>query len=617
MPPSPANRYQHFEVALYATVYDVRQMADLDWLETSFDTIGARLGVDKVYLETHRDTVVADEATIEQARAFFDARGVRTAGGITLTVNERNRFQTYCYTDPAHQQKVREIVEYTAGLFDELILDDFFFTNCKCAACIEAKGDRSWTEFRLALMAEAARSLVIGPAKAVNPRVKTVIKYPNWYEHFPGLGFNLEAEPPLFDGLYTGTETRDPLMGHQHLQPYHGYSIFRYFERIKPGGNGGGWVDPFGSRTLDRYAEQLWLTLFAKAPEHTLFHYGSLVRPVEARQRAAWQGTRVDGAGVGFDFDAMVASAGEGVDPGDVETWPPELALAFAAGVAFEQVDPVLGLLGEPVGVPCYKPYHSHGEDYLHSYLGMLGIPIDLVPEFPTEAGTVLLTESAQYDPEIVAKVKTQLQDGKRVVVTSGFFKALQDVGLRDIVELTVTDRKATVSEFQIGWFGVHHAESPLLIPHVDYFTNDSWEEITANSRTTGHSLLHSAGYADSTLYLLTVPDNFDDLYKLPEAVLARIRSTLMGDLPVRVDGPAQVALFAYDNRTFVVESFLPETAPIKIVVDDEVGAPQDALTGETLSGGPILDWRGQPTGKSAYEAALNPHAFRVFRFAP
>jgi hypothetical protein len=103
------------------------------------------------------------------------------------------------------------VVEYTATLFDEVILDDFFFTNCKCETCIRAKGERSWTQFRLALMEEAARELVIEPARAVKPNVNLVIKYPNWYEHFQGLGFHLEAEPGLFDGLYTGTETRDPI----------------------------------------------------------------------------------------------------------------------------------------------------------------------------------------------------------------------------------------------------------------------------------------------------------------------------------------------------------------------------------------------------------------------
>ena len=96
------------------------------------------------------------------------------------------------------------------------------------------------TDYRLELMTEAAQSLVIGPSKAVNPKVKIVIKYPNWYEHFQGLGFNLEKEPKMFDGIYTGTETRDAVMSNQHLQEYLGYNIFRYFENIKPGGNGGG-----------------------------------------------------------------------------------------------------------------------------------------------------------------------------------------------------------------------------------------------------------------------------------------------------------------------------------------------------------------------------------------
>ena len=106
-----------------------------------------------------------------------------------------------------------------------------------------------------------------------------VIKYPNWYEHFQGLGFDLERGPLLFDGVYTGTETRDRT-GDQHLQEYLGYSIFRYFENLRPGHNGGGWVDTYGGRYPDRYAEQIWLTLFARAPEITLFDFLQLERPI-------------------------------------------------------------------------------------------------------------------------------------------------------------------------------------------------------------------------------------------------------------------------------------------------------------------------------------------------
>ena len=600
------DHYKNFEVAIYCTVYDVQKMADLAWLEGRFDVISRHVKVNKVYPETHRDAIIAPEATLLQAKQFFAERGVKTSGGITYTVNERNRFQTYCYSNPEQRQKVREIAEYTASLFDAFILDDFFFTNCKCPLCIEAKGERSWTEFRLAQMTEAAQSLVIGPAKAVNPRVKVTIKYPNWYEHFQGLGFNLETEPPLFDGIYTGTETRDPVFGNQHLQAYHGYSIVRYFENIKPGGNQGGWVDPFASFFLDRYAEQLWLTLFAKAPEITLFHFGQFEpRPLDARQRAPWQGS-----GSSFDFDAMLAPwlQADG-------SWPEQASLAMAAGYAFEQIDPVIAELGNPVGVASYKPFHSLGEDFLHSYLGMLGIPIDLRPEFPADESLILLTETAKFDPDIVARIKGQLMDGKTVVVTSGLFKALQDRGIRDIVELTVTDRKASVQDFLIGWGRVSHAESPILLPHIDYLTNDSWEEISGLTRTTGHPLLHFAAYGNSALYVLTIPDNLDDLYKLPEEVLARIRQLLLRDLYVRVDGPAQVMLFVYDNDTFIVESILPDPADVRIITDAAVTAIRDVLTGETLTGAEaILDWRGQSTGKHSFAATLKPRSYRVFR---
>ncbi len=101
-------------------------------------------------------------------------------------------------------------------------------------------------------MADAAKTLIVDPAKAVNPKVKAVVKYPDWYEHFQGLGFNLEKEPKIFDGIYTGTETRDAVMSAQHLQPYLGYNIIHYYENIAPGRNGGDWVDPFGSKYSDR-----------------------------------------------------------------------------------------------------------------------------------------------------------------------------------------------------------------------------------------------------------------------------------------------------------------------------------------------------------------------------
>ena len=230
-----AGNYQNFHTAVYARVYEVQKMADPVWLDESFEAMNRSIHMDKIYLETHRDMVVIGEDDLVRIKQFFEDQEIRTSGGITITVNERNRFQTYCYTNPEHRKKLKEVVEFTALHFDEIMLDDFFFTNCKCESCIKAKGNRSWTEFRLELLSDAAEDLILKPARRVNPNVSVIIKYPNWYEHFQGLGFNLEMEPQMFDKIYTGTETRDPVQSNQHLQNYQSYAIFRYFENIKPG----------------------------------------------------------------------------------------------------------------------------------------------------------------------------------------------------------------------------------------------------------------------------------------------------------------------------------------------------------------------------------------------
>ena len=348
------NNYKNFDVALYARVYEVQKMKDPAWLESHWAAVSKHMKVDKIYLETHRDMVVIDQETLDKAKAFFLSKGVKVSGGITVTVNEQNMFETYCFSDPEHRKKLKEVVEFTARNFDEFILDDFFFTSCKADSAIQEKGTRSWTQYRLALMDEAGRNLVVGPAKAVNPKVQVIIKYPNWYDHFQNLGFNLETEPKFFDKIYSGTETRDPVNGNQHLQQYHGYSIVRYFENIKPGGNAGGWVDQGGMNLPDRFAEQIWLTMFAKAREITFFNIGAIYSPA----------TQADG------------------------TIVPDSKAAEIGGAVFAQLDKFLGQLGKPVGVKTYKPYHSYGEDFLPSYLGMIGIPMDIVPEFPVEAKT-------------------------------------------------------------------------------------------------------------------------------------------------------------------------------------------------------------------------------------
>jgi hypothetical protein len=605
---SVAAAYDDFHVAIYCRAQEVQKMADARWLADSWDAVSREVHVDKVYIETHRDRILIDDATLEAAKKFFTEHGVAVAGGITFTVSEPNRFETFSYSNPEHRKAVQQIAEHTAKHFDEFILDDFFFTSTKSDFDVKARGARSWTDYRLAVMEDAAKNLVIGPARRVNPKVKVVIKYPNWYDHFPALGFNLARGPQLFDGIYTGTETRDAVRSAQHLQPYLGYNIMRYFQNISPGRNGGGWVDTGGASYYDRYAEQLWMTLFARAaPEITLFDIRQMLYPLDAKKSAPRQMTATS-----FSFRSVVSP----VKAADGSTFTPT-HYARVAGVSFEAVDGLLGKLGKPLGVKSYKPYNSQGsEDFLQNYIGMAGIPVEMVPAFPADEPVVLLTAQAAADPKIVELIEGQLKRGKNVVITTGLLKALQGRGLARIAELEDSGRVAQVSQFIVGRGDVITG-TPMLIPQVSYRTNDSWELVSAVAGDNGWPILHDADYLDGQLQVLTIPENFSDLSNYPQPVLDAIRRVVTAALPVKLEAPGKVSLFVYDNGTFIVHNFRDEPVSAGVTLRAGATALTDLQSGEKVAVSERTEPArfGTPASSTAVAAfTLAPHSFRALQ---
>lgn len=608
--------YTNFETAVYIPVNVVGSFQDPQKLQDDWNVIISQLKVDKVYLEVQRDRRTNSDTLLEQVKKFFVDRGVQVAGGMALSDGSiGGQFKSFCYTDPNDRAFIKSAAELAARHFDEIIQDDFFFNSTKNDSDIAAKGKKSWTQFRLQLMDEAAEDLIIKPARKVNPRVKLIIKFPNWYEHFQGSGYDLDKEPKLFDGIYTGTETRDPVMTDQHLQQYESYEIIRYFDNIAPGHNGGGWVDTYSIRYLDRYAEQLWDTMFAKAPQIMLFEWSAMLRPIDPGDRAQWENLHTS-----FDYAQMLASFHTNNAAG--LSWP---TMARVAGYSLEQVDSLVGQLGNPSGIASYKPYQSTGEDFLHNYLGMIGIPIDLHPDFPTNADLVLLTESAKFDPNIVAKIENQLRAGKSVIITSGLLRALQDHGIEGIIEAQCTDRKVLAHRFSSG-FGAGNASGldggtnvDILFPEVDFLTNEAWSLVRAEADGNAFPILLMDRYSKGVLYIWTIPDNFNDLYALPQEVTSTIKNYVMRGFPVRIDGPSQVALFAYDNQTFVTESYLSTEADVRISAAGNFRYLKNLVTGEILSGQVTparRRWSQQDADirKVSYNIHLLPHSYGAFK---
>ena len=377
--------YKSFLVSTYAIQGTVQSLMNgrLD-PAGSWSNLTRNLKIDKIYLEVMRNHTLVDEAGLEKLKKFYEGQGVQVCGGLAFSVSESHGYEGFDYADPENREFARKAVEMAARHFNEILLDDYFFFDRKTDFDIQAKGDRSWTQYRLDTMREVTENLIVKPARAVNPKCNVIIKMANWYDQYAGMGNDTEKVPLIADGMFSGTESRLWVGQEQHLQSYLSYDIMRFMDNLKPGVNKGGWVDQGGSNPIDRYSEQLLDTVFARCPEMCCFHYGGMLmrpRPNSINSRAwADQPTSLNLADLRKHFGLENDS----------------LTFSDVAAYTLGQADKVLVHVGKPVGIKTYTPYHATGEEFLHDYLGMIGLPMDILPQFPTNADMVLLTEQAE-----------------------------------------------------------------------------------------------------------------------------------------------------------------------------------------------------------------------------
>jgi len=556
--------YNNFVTATYAPAAYLRDNS-AQFLKEDIEKVESYLKLDKIYLETYRSDVLVPREKMEEVIKLFLDKGYKVSGGIT-TATSGTLMGAMCYTSEETRKLLGEVAYFTAELFDEVMLDDFYFTNCRCDACITAKGEMDWASFRLQLMNDISENVIIKNAKAARPDVNVIIKFPNWHESFASCGYNLKDESPMFDMLYTGTETRDQSYTQQNLARYLSYFLPRLTENIKPGKNGGGWFDLFECN-IEEYLQQAYLTLFSKCNEQMMFCLPLL------------------------------------------SSFP---AYAAAVGATYDVLDPLMAELGSPVGVACYEPYHikdSHsGERHLYEFIGMCGIPLEPFPYYPTTASTVLLSEGAARDENIVSHIKGTLKNGGNVFVTSGLYKALKGK-IDEIFPITVTDKRVTTDSFKSNGFGQNNggfetSRKPITIPHVDYNTNDVWMMSAAMTPFYSHPLMLCGTYDNGRMYVVTIPDSPDSLYDLPAGMLSCLRGEL--GLPVTLECGAGVGLFTYDNSTFILQSFL--TRPERVLIRLKNAGSIEPLTG--------MSHRYKPTRitDTLYEVYLQPGRYMIFK---
>jgi len=353
-----------------------------------------KTGVTHVFIESYRDRYTAERKTLENARDRFAKEGFEVSGCVTTTgigkVSTGWRAVS-CYTDKATQEKLQQIFEYCASMFDEIMIDDFLFTDCTCNECKNARGEKSWADYRCDLMTKISGERILKPAKAVNPNVKIIIKYPQWYDDFHNRGYEVIRETADYDKIWVGTETRDydnPRWGRK--VQYEAYYIMRWLGEIGGPKTGGGWFDPYGT-TENTYVEQARQTVMADAKEMLLFCYGSLLR----------------------------------------ETGPANIAkLRMEMPGLFKLAKLVRDKTIKGIIAPKPPNSDADGEKYIFDFVGMLGLPLLPTAEIRPEAKAAFFSIHALKDPKFPDKLKKMLAEKKPVLITDGLAKRLRNVNL-------------------------------------------------------------------------------------------------------------------------------------------------------------------------------------------
>ena len=473
------NRAAEHRFATLFTAQDVRRhLATPDGRRAAIDWC-KKTGVTHVFIETYRDGYQAEEPALRQAKESFLAEGFVVSGCVTTTqIGKLSTGWTEisCYTDPATQDKLQAIFEYTAALFDEIMIDDFWFTDCACPECDAARRAKSvtvgarhypvpgdaWEDYRCELMVRLSRDRILAPAKRVNPKARVIIKYPQWYDRFPDRGYEVERETADFDRIWVGTETRDYADKRWGgTVQYEAYFIMRWLGGIGGPKCGGGWYDWLGT-TERTYVEQARQTVLGGAHESLLFCYGGL------------QGD---------------------TGPANIEalrTQVPEL-LEVARELLHRDV----------IGIAAYKPVNSHPdtEARVFDFVGMLGLPLAPGHQFPTNAPAAFFSIHALKDTGFAAKLKTFIAARKPVLVTDGLADRLGDK----------LDRTA------------------------------------------------------SNVRVLAVKGDAKSLLALPAAELNALREAMLRPLGVRFTGPAQVSLYLFRDRSWVIENFGEQEASVEL----------------------------------------------------
>ena len=516
--------------------------------------------INKVYLDCLRGGHFPGEDVLITARDFFQENGIEVSAGLTPT-RGTGKASTHgrwwlCYTNKKTQEELQEVVRRTSRIFDEIIVDDFLCTHCQCAECRTARGERSWGEYYRDLLVDVAQKYIITPARAENPSVKIIIKYPQWYDRFHAFGYDVRQHPNQFDEVWVGTEIRDPRV--EYVHQYQAFANYGWLASISGEKISGAWFD-FINCYPEIYVEQAVQSILAGARELIRFHY-------------------------------------------DPDLYSPDNPNTSALLKVIPELEKLASLLDAhaPQGIAFYKPPDTDGEDeaYLLDYLGILGLPMIPCHVFPHDAQSVCLPLQAAADPDVVEYALALVEKGATIMLTPGFLEKLAydervlrlagyaspPVTAADLWTFRFSVKQESAAAESHSHFGanLHPISAEMLATGIHPAGN--FPVLTRNNYQNGKVIVFNAKtfcYPEGSGRVTTAEPV--SLPNLPQKLVDILRAEMLSNFPVDVQVQSRVGVYWY-SHSLVLTNFNDRTVEATVALQPPcTGHAKDAVTQREL----------------------------------
>lgn len=539
------SRNMDLRLSTYVTAHAVEELLSTEEGRREALSILKANGINKLYIEVYRSGLVVSPDLLRDVTRYFTEHGFDIIGGIATVpgpgfgVRQEARYGWFNWQNEKTQNDLRKVMEDIAPIFDAFIVDDFLCTADTSIESKSAKGERSWSEYRRDLLTKLQSRLFIDPLKKVNPDIHMIIKYPQWYDRFHLFGYDVVRETALYDQVWVGTETRN--MNTQrfgYVQPYEGFVNYRWLASISGDKIGGSWFDHIECDRND-FIEQAWQSVLAGSPELCLFNYYNLVNGHEGHHLLR----------MNYHHLADLAQT--------VREFPVE-------------------------GVDAYKPPNSDagGDLYIMDFIGMFGISLVPVSQYPEEASVIFLPTQAASDKEIISKIKESLQKGSRIIVTSGFLaSALDGAELSELagIGLPVISESMLARDVKID-DQVVKMELPL---EIETSLNVKNAEVMLEALVEGKRIPYLTGNKENNVFVLNAHTfsqaDFDavgevllcpkplGLLNVPKNWANTIREVFNAPFNIDMDSPVKVALQTLGNGDIVIHNYNNEEVEVRL----------------------------------------------------